>query len=141
MPNNPYEWHVWHMPPNGPRRYVGAFRTPEEGMAWKKKQANPAEYRVTNVGPLGMGWQQTPSVKTPPSQPSSAVRRSMAEARKEAVRRDRERAQQRAEDKRKKAERDAENLKVTAKMREEAAGLLEGHKAEEAADLEAGINR
>lgn len=138
--NSEFSWHIWHTDPKtGMKKWCGQFYGEKDALSWKKRQPRPDEYRITNYGPTRVAAGNRPARPVPSS--SGSAQRAMAEARAEADRRLREQVKaQRAKAQQDEARR-AKDAAEMADIRQDAAGLIEQHKKDEAADLEAGINR
>lgn len=139
MPSG-YDFHVWHKDPvTGVRKWCGQFIDPKNALGWKNKQEHPEQYTVNNIGPLAVA-----RAAQPPSTPKQT------EADRLAAKRKAERyagavsgastAVSPARPK-KVVTPPRRKTKEEQEMAEQAKGLLEQHKADEKADLDAGINR
>lgn len=159
MADRGWNWHAWSKK-DGIRKYMGFFETEDSALIFKRKHADREFITITNYGPLDLAKQSAP--KTTPTvkrgravaavpmtreqmmerdRQRTARESAQAAAREESIRRDRERAAVTAEQRKAEAERRAQNEKDMAGIRKDAAAGLEKHKADEAADLKAGINR
>lgn len=130
-----YTTHIWHVDPKtGVRKWVGQIRSPEDALAWRKKQADPSQYVINNVGPPVNKTMDTPQ---PKSAAPSPLQRRMEEDRRQ----DRQRRRERALAAKAQQERVEQDRKAMAKVRDDAEKIIEGHKADEAKDLKEGRNR
>jgi hypothetical protein len=152
-----WNWHAWSKK-NGIRKYMGFFETEESALLFKRNNPDREFITITNFGPTDLAKQSTVTAarttttaraRIPETREQMRQREQMrkqreeaqAAARAEADRKYREQQQanrEKQEAARKRREQDAKDM---AGIRKDAAAGLEKHKADEAADLKAGINR
>lgn len=137
--------HIWHVDPvSKVRKYIGPAKTDYDWLLFKREQGEKRdEYICNNVSPTGtVGPVFRPPTRATgkPRVVSSKAAEAMAQARREADRKMAESQKARAEKKAQADKRRAEDEKEMASIRQDAAGLVEQHKADEQRDLEAGIN-
>lgn len=153
-----WNWHAW-LKKDGIRKYMGFFESEDSALLFKRRHADKEFISITNYGPLDLAAQgHQPKVvhkatgggaiikETREQMQAREAKRREREAaqeaaRAEAIRKDRERQAVTREQREKDIKRREQDAKDMAGIRKDAAEGLEKHKADEAADLKAGINR
>lgn len=124
-------WHIWRKDPKtGSQTWIGQFYDDKAALGWKKKQDNPDEYRITNVGPSAIAKGQ--GVEQP---------KKMTERERLAEKRKRDREVQRKQPTPAPKPKPVPETPEQKRMKEDAEALLKKHKQDEAEDLQKGINR
>lgn len=158
MADRGWNWHAWSNK-NGIRKYMGFFEDESSAMLFKRNHDDREFIRITNFGPMDLAKQAAPAKKAAPVRQARAAvpltREQMMQrdrdrtaresaqsaARAEADRKNRESLRASREKREADAARREQNEKEMAGIRKDAKAGLEKHKADEAADLKAGINR
>jgi hypothetical protein len=133
-----YNWHIWHKDAKGIRKYMGAFAKSDDAILWKKQQDAPNEYTVTNFGPVAESNPRPLAPNRTPSARRTAVEDPRAVQRKADFERERRNGVFGRKPKAAPKVPDSPEMK---RMKADAANIIEGHKADEKADLDKGINR
>lgn len=148
--NGEFSLHIWRTDPQtGVRTWCGQFLDEKSALTWKRKQANPAQFTINNVGPGAIVRQQT--VETDAERQE---RKRLQQERYERIKRGEVEKVTRPSTrtasgattpmpvpKKAPAKPKVEDTPEQKQMKEDAKGLLDQHKKDEAADLKSGINR
>lgn len=141
-----WKWHLWRKDTKtGLKSYCGFFYDEKAAIQGKKKRVAEDPngiYAVLDYGPtdLARGTQRATSSRAA-TRPTSSAQIAMQEARDESRRRDAANVQARKEREAKVAANKAADREAMKGIREDAVKIIDQHKADEKADLDAGINR